>query len=136
VNKDSDLSDRINQQRLRNMLIDSLELWANPDLPRRFAAQHPSIHVPDEMANDAFDIYNDPAPYEARPEWAALTENEDTSFRRFQDAVDGVPQVDWTLELEHFLSSPTYQTVQNAALEALEVFMKRGRLSQNTEEWL
>ena len=134
MNTDLDLSDRIIQQRLRNLLIDSLKFWANADLPRRFAAQHPFIHVPDEMALDAFDFCNN-RPYETRPDWAALTENEDTSFRRFQDAVDSISQVEWTLGLEEFLASSAYHSVRTITQEALDIFMERGRLSQDTKEW-
>lgn len=126
---------RVLLQRVRNRLIEYLEVAASFEAQLAFQAQSPDLNVPNEIIQQWSDWVS--------PEWAneliapVFSEDELMAICQFQtiwqaiveDLVQPLP----TLQiLQH---SPLWEKLRYTAQQTLSIFMTRGRLSEeNVEE--
>lgn len=121
-------SRRVVEQRIRNRIIEYLELAGSFEAQREYDRAAP-IHVPYEVINqwqdwipslpwDLSDVYS-----------AAEIEALENVQRVWADAADAVPDDYPTLDSVQRL--PAWQRLRDEACAALEIFARRGRLSED-----
>ncbi len=123
---------RIVDQRIRNRIIEYLELASSFDAQRAYQARAP-VSVPSELINQWEDWVSDPnSPVFARPPFSAAEREAILSFHCVWDSVasatpDPLPPLEQTLQL------PQWSELRRAAERALCVFTVQGRLPEDRE---
>lgn len=129
-----DATDRLIEQRVRNRIIEYLELAASFEEQRRYERAVPIAHVPYEVINQWDDwVWTDPASNTynldiyAAAEVDALCHFWET-LAKVSDAVpDNYPA------LSDVQATPEWMLLRETAERALEVLMKRGKLPEDVE---
>ena len=129
------ISDQLPHQRIRNNIIDYLELAASVDEQRRFERDVPMACVPNEMIN----LWED-AVISTDVEWYSgpvFSPDENAAIRAFHIVWDQV--ADETPDpmppsIEALIGTEPWDRLAVAAREALSVFAVRGRFNAETEE--
>jgi hypothetical protein len=122
-------SDALVVQRIRNRIIEQLELCL-PEGQRQHLETYPFIYVPYEVING----WEDFAPSRAPSHFTIppFTAEELEAVARFHDVWSEVAALlpnDFP-PLEEVQSQPYWRTLGDAAKQALSVFAKRGKLSE------
>lgn len=123
------------QQRVRNGLIDYLELAASAEKQREYERRVPIAHAPNELINQWEDwVQADDLDWYAPP---VFSNEESEAIRRFHRVWEGV--ADQTPEpmphsIELLIGSPAWHRLMDAAQAALAVFLMRGRFDQDVEQ--
>ena len=126
-------SERVLLQRVRNHLIDYLEIAASFQAQQEFQAQSPQLHVATEVLEQWADWVS--------PNWQqelkapTFSESERDAITQFQaiwqdthnNLVRPLPV------LEYIQIAPAWQQLRVAAETCLQVFMQRGKLSDIEE---
>ena len=126
-------SERVVLQRIRNRILEYLETLASLDTQRVYAAQLPSVYLPYELINSWEDWVGAPRPrHFTSPVFSELERNAVESFYLEWDAAaSALPE--GSPPLEEVLAAPYWARLRDAATAALNVFMIRGRLSEDIE---
>ena len=120
-------------QRIRNRIIDSLQTLSSFDEQRRYAQTVPICYVPYELINGWEDWVDAPRPEHFTD--PVFTGSERDAIERFHAAWDEAARAlpkDYP-PLEEVLGAPYWAKLRGAALKALAIFLKRGRLSEDVE---
>ena len=127
-------SERVVEQRVRNRIIEYLELAASYEDQRDYEAAVPIAHVPYEVINQWEDnlphgptAIIEPTVYSAQ-ELDALKQFD----RVWRAAADEVP--DDYPTLEQVQSMDAWKRLRSEAAKALAVFARRGKLSEEHEQ--
>ncbi len=131
---DQELSQQLLHQRIRNRIIDYLELTASADEQRDYERRVPIAHVPNEMINqwedrvssDDLDLYGPPV----------FSDDERHALSRFNsvwlEVADETPDP-MPSSIELLLGTPAWARLMAEAQAALTVFEKRGRFDEEVE---
>jgi len=128
------VSDRVVRQRIRNRIIEDLELQASFELQRDYEAKVPVISAWEVIEGWHDWIYADPrleAPH------AVLTLDEVAALGPVHDCIEAA-----AIELRQFAyptmaqaqGLPTWTSLQGQSAIALAVLSQRGRMSEDSEE--
>jgi hypothetical protein len=128
---DNEVSAQLVLQRIRNRILDYLELASSRDAQLAYQAAAP-VPVAYELFNQWDDWFRGDPSSLADP---AFTEDERSALTRFHsalnEAADLVPQT--VPDLAIFQALPGWSIIQRAATEALCAFAHRGRLPEDAE---
>ncbi|MBC3875968.1 hypothetical protein [Undibacterium flavidum] len=127
-------SERTLLQRVRNQLIDYLEIAASFQAQQDFQTQAPQTHVATEVLEQWADWVS--------PNWQeelkapTFSEQERSAITEFQTIWQGTHNtlVRPLPALEYIQLAPAWQQLRVAAEDCLLVFMLRGKLSDDVEE--
>jgi hypothetical protein len=124
---------RLVEQRVRNRIIEHLELTASAEAQRKYQLDVPWVSVPVEIING----WEDSVSPESRPSLSGPVYSHDElsaidSFQLVWEAAsaDLPPQLP---PLEEWMAEPEWANLQRAAARALAVFMVRGRFPEDEE---
>ncbi|MEZ4222601.1 MAG: hypothetical protein R3B13_16795 [Polyangiaceae bacterium] len=117
-------------QRIRNRIVEYLELASCFDDQREYQARSP-VHVPNEVINQWEDWVRDPNDF-APPVFSAAECDAIKRYHAIWEDVANTTPVPLP-SLEDCMHMPQWQRLREAALDALTVFRVRGRLSENVE---
>ncbi|WP_374471198.1 hypothetical protein [Phenylobacterium sp.] len=129
------ISDQLLRQRIRNNIIDYLEMAASADEQRQFESAVPVACVPDEMINlwedsvtaTDWDWYSQPV----------FTPEENSAIRAFhkvwEQVADETPDP-MPRSIEDLIGTEPWDRLAQAAQKALSAFTRRGRFSGDNEE--
>jgi hypothetical protein len=121
-------------QRIRNRIIESLELASSFEAQRQYQVSVPYISVPTEVIEQWFDCVNNEEPLKSCPE-PVFSSEERQAVSRFHSKIKEVcrntPQ--FLPPLEELLTYPCWAELRVLAEESLTVFGRRGRLSEEIE---
>lgn len=126
-------SERVLLQRVRNQLIDYLEIAASFQAQQDFQAQAPETHVATEVLEQWADWVSPnwqeelKAPTFSEQERAAITQFQSIWLEAHTNLVRPLPV------LEYIQLAPAWQQLRIAAEACLQVFMVRGKLSDFEE---
>jgi hypothetical protein len=127
-------TEQLVQQRIRNRVIDYLELAASFDEQRRYELAAPIAHIPYEVINQWDDQFPqglqselDRSTVYTPDEAAALT-----AFRAVLDEVSRAVPDDFP-SLAKVQSMPAWADLRDAAARALAVLVRRGRMPEDRE---
>lgn len=127
-------SARVVEQRIRNRVMECLELAASFDEQRRYERAVPIAHVPYEVIEQWADNF----PREPRPDTDLLSvySTDEVAAIREVDAAcdaaaDALPDNYPSLDLAQAL--PEWATLRRVAEAALGVFVRRGRMPEDRE---
>jgi hypothetical protein len=123
------------QQRIRNEIIDYLQLAASAEAQRDYERRVPIAQVPAEMINmwedsvhaDRWDLYSPPV----------YSEEESEAMRGFHQVWLGVADEiahPTPHTIEALIGTPVWNRLMAAPFDAVAVFDRRGRLSDVAEE--
>ena len=120
----NEISDTLLNQRLRNRIIEVLEMFADEAFVEKFGTDEIIESWYDFVDEDRFEYINEPV----------FTKNEINSIKRFlnllESSFESVPTT-WTIsELDN---NKPWNNLVSAAKEELEIFMERGRLDEEKE---
>jgi len=124
---------RVVLQRIRNRMIEYLELASSFDDQRDYQSRAP-VHVPNEIINRWEDYVNDPCdpafttPTFSDAERVAIAKFHDT----WDDVADATPEP--LPDLDTLFGTREWKRLRDAAFESLQVFLRRGKLSEAEEE--
>jgi hypothetical protein len=125
---------RVVEQRIRNRVIEYLDLAASFDEQRKYAQQVPSVNVPNEVIN----MWEDNFPRDPRSDsnvLALYSSHEVGAIRRFHQVCEAVAEQvpdDWpTLEEAQGMSE--WGRLREEAAAARQVFARRGRMPEDLE---
>lgn len=127
-------SRRIVDQRVRNRVIEYLELAASFEDQLEYQRRAPIAWVPFEMINQWADWAGDGPPTLENQD-SAYTTGEVDAMRRFYDAWTAASEAlpdDWP-QLDEAHALPEWQVMATEAAATLEVFALRGRLPEDRE---
>lgn len=129
------ISDQLLRQRIRNNVIDYLEMAASADEQRQFERDVAIACVPGEMIN----LWEDAVP-DTNWEWYSVpvfSTDENAAIRAFhvvwEQVADETPNP-MPRSIEAFIGTRAWDRLAGAATEALSVFVVRGRFSGDNEE--
>jgi hypothetical protein len=126
-------SERVLLQRVRNHLIDYLEIAASFQAQQEFQAQSPQLHVATEVLEQWADWVSPnwqqelKAPTFSEPERDAITQFQAIWQDTHNNLVRPLPV------LEYIQLAPAWQQLRVAAEDCLRVFIQRGKLSDIEE---
>lgn len=132
-NSESNPTQRVIDQRVRNRVIEYLE-WASSEQHQREYQAAAPINV----ANEIFNQWEDWVRDETIDRFASpvFSISELAAIRRFHLAwnlsADETPDV--MPELHDFIGTPPWQRLRSAAESALQAFCLRGRFDEETED--
>lgn len=128
-------SERVIAQRMRNRMIEALDLAASFDKQLEYEANVPIAHVPSEVICWWEDSFMGPE-YADRYELPVYTPEEVAAMVRFHAVWDRVCEdLPGPLSpLRELFELEPWQRLRDAAAEALAVFMRRGKFSEDVEE--
>jgi hypothetical protein len=124
------VSKRIVLQRLRNRIIESLELAASHDSQLEYQKSAPLIDVPAQVINLWEDFVGD----DWRQHYTAgevFTAREIDAIASFHPVWDEIAQQAPDLPLDALIHTPAWLRLAKSAMAALEVFLERGRLPED-----
>ena len=127
-------SRRVVEQRVRNRVIEYLELAGSFEEQQEYERNVPIAHIPYEVIEQWRDSVRkdpreDPNPLDVYDE--AEVEAMGQFHAAWEDAVSAVPNSYPSLSQVQML--PEWARLRDAALSALSVFMKRGPMSEDHE---
>ncbi|ALN90951.1 hypothetical protein [Lysobacter gummosus] len=125
------MTDRIINQRIRNRIIEYLELAASFEEQSQYQAAAPYVHIPNEIINQWEDwVHADWREYMTAP---TFSHDEVDAIERFHTVWDAVAAdtPDPLPSLKILFGTQQWQRLASAAAEASAVFRVRGRLSEN-----
>jgi len=128
-------SERVVAQRIRNRVIEYLDLAGSFEAQRDYEMNVPIAHVPYEVINQWGDQFpQGPAREFARS--TAFSSDEQAAALAFDQVLEEVSRAipDDYPTLEAVQTMPAWHRLQQAALDAGAVFARRGRLSEVMEE--
>jgi hypothetical protein len=127
-------SARVVEQRLRNRVMESLELAASFEEQSRYELAAPIVHVPYEVINGFEDgVISDPR---TDPKvFSVYTVDEVAALGKYYDAWNVVADAlsDDFPPLAEVQSLPEWSDLREVAQATLAVFNRRGRLSEDRE---
>lgn len=117
-------------QRVRNRLIEYLEVAASFEAQQAFLAQSPDLDVPNEIIQQWSDWVS--------PDWRSelitpvFSENEMVAIQQFQTIWQAIAEdlVQPLPALSILQQSPLWEKLRFCAAQTLRIFMTRGRLSE------
>lgn len=120
-------------QRVRNGIIDYFELTSSFDDQREYQSRVPAVHIPHEIINQWEDWVSGPLdPALVEP---VFSTSERSAIGRFHavwdDVVKGTPNP--LPRLDDLFVTVEWQRLRDAAFAALQVFLVRGKLSENED---
>jgi hypothetical protein len=129
-----DASDRLIEQRVRNRIVEYLELAASFEDQRRYEQDVPIAYVPYEVINQWGDqVWRNPRenPYNGDIYDAAEVE----ALVRYQEFLEEVSRAlpDDYPPLIDVQATPEWQLLRDTAEHALGVLMKRGKFAEDRE---
>src|SRR5688572_29526686 len=125
-------SHQIVQQRIRNRIIEYLELAGSIEVQRRYEDEV-RISVPVEVMNQWEDWVKDAGdPFFSGP---VFSPGERTAIFKFQEAWERVSAAlpDPLPELDEILLEPSWEHLRLAAIDCLNVFIPRGKFPDEEE---
>jgi hypothetical protein len=128
---DDSISLHVLKLRIRNNIIDYLELASSPDEQREYERRVPIAQVPNEMINQWEDCVPD-ADFDwyCEPEYSL---DEQDAIRRFHQiwssVADETPD-EMPPTIGALIGTPVWQRLTDGAGEALRVFRARGRIDE------
>ena len=131
----SEISVVLLRQRIRNNIIDYLELAASPDEQREYERNVPIAQVPNEMINMWEDqVDSNDLDWYCPP---VFSPEENTAIRQFHEiwnrVADETPSpMPYTIEA--LIDTEPWSRLADAARRALDVFNQRGRFDSEVEE--
>lgn len=129
------ISPRELKLRIRNNIIDYLELASSPDQQREFERRVPIAHIPNEMIN----LWEDHVPdadfdWYSEPEFSLAEQSAIERFHGIWNSVaDETPDV-MPDTIETLIGTPVWQRLIDGATDALRIFQKRGRIDDASPE--
>jgi hypothetical protein len=119
-------------QRIRNRIVEYLELTSSFVAQREYQS-HTPVHVPHEIINQWEDCVPDPSdPAFAGPVFSVAERDAISRFHKVWDEMtSSTPEPLPTLDA--LFETAEWQRLRDSALEALQVFLVRGRLPENQE---
>lgn len=127
-------SRRLVAQRVRNRIIEALELSSSFEAQIEYRNNAPIAHVPAEVIEQ----WNDNMPSQMTdPQWDRVVFSPDerdaihTFHQTWDEVATATPTHAWTLEQAQ--SDPGWERLRTAAESALEAFDRRGRLPEDRE---
>jgi hypothetical protein len=128
---DNDVSSQLALQRVRNRILEYLELASSRDAQLAYQASAP-VSVVNELFNQWDDWFRGDPSSLVDP---VFTEDERSALTRFHfalnEAAELVPQT--VPDLAIFQALPAWLIIRRAATEALCAFAQRGRMSEDAE---
>jgi hypothetical protein len=119
--------------RIRNNIMDYLELASSASEQRDYERRVPIAHVPNEMINQWEDCVPDQDfEWYSQPEFSA---DEQAAIRRFTEVWESVTNETpnpMPSSIDSLIGTAVWQRLMDAAEEALGVFLQRGRISDTT----
>lgn len=119
--------------RIRNNIIDYLELASSPDEQRKYERRVPIAQVPSELLNQWEDCVPD-ADFEwySEPEYSLEEQGAMKRFHQVWESVaDDTPKI-MPHTIDALIGTPVWQRLIDGAKDALRVFGKRGRIDKAT----
>lgn len=129
-----DASDRLTEQRVRNRIIEYLELAASFENQRRYEQDVPIAHVPYEVINQWDDhVWIDPIENPHNRDVYDRAEVE--ALSRFQGVLEAVTAAvpDDYPTLSDVQGMPEWKLLRDAAEQALGVLMRQGKFPEDRE---
>lgn len=124
-------TERVVQQRVRNRIIEYLELASSFESQREYQEVAP-VHVPHEVVNQWEDWVRSPDDPLGEPVFSSAERAAVRAFHRvWQSVADSTPRR--LPDLEVLFGSPEWQLLRQAAADALAIFAVRGPLSEEDE---
>jgi hypothetical protein len=122
---------RVLKLRIRNGIMDYLELASSPSEQRDYERRVPIAHVPNEMINQWEDwVSDEDFDWYSEPEFSPAELDAIKRFHQIWESVaDETPDV-MPSSIEALLGTPVWQCLINGAADALSVFAARGRISE------
>lgn len=120
-------------RRIRNRIIEYLQLVANPEAQLDYQSGVPSAHVPSEIIDQWEDwVLGDPATWSEALSPEVYVSEEIEAMQRFHATWDAVVEAtpDPLPPLPETLKLAAWAELSCAASDALEVFSRRGRLPE------
>jgi hypothetical protein len=133
---DQPISRQLLQQRVRNRIMDYLQLAASADQQRDYERRVPIAQLPSEMINQWEDwVRDDDLNWYAAP---VFSQDESEAILTFHDVwsavADETPNpMPHTIDL--LIGTPVWNRLMIAAQAALAVFEKRGRFDEQVERF-
>ncbi len=132
---DPPVSTQLLRQRVRNGIMDYLELAASADEQREYERRVPIAQVPNEMINQWEDwVRADDLGWYSPP---VFSHEENEAIRSFHEVWEGVADETpnpMPHSIELFIGTPAWGRLMVAAQATLDVFIKRGRFDQDVEQ--
>lgn len=132
-NSESNPTQRVIDQRVRNRIIEYLE-WASSEQHQREYQAAAPVNVASEILNQWEDWVRDETIGLFSP--PVFSASELAAIRRFHMAwnmrADDTPEV--MPDLQDFIGTPPWQRLRSAAESALQAFRLRGRFDEETED--
>lgn len=127
-------SDRVVSQRVRDRIIEYLELVSSFDAQVAYQRRAPSVNVPTEVINQWEDRYN-----ADRPEWCSPPVYTKAEARALANShAELIAVCDETGDLnepiEEVVQFPAWSRLRDEARSALSVLSRRGRFSEDVED--
>jgi hypothetical protein len=119
--------------RIRNNIIDYLELASSPAEQREYERRVPIAHVPDEMIIGWEDCVPDQDfEWYSPPEFSADERGAIERFTQVWETVADETPDPMPSAIESLIGTPVWQRLMDGARDALSVFLVRGRISETT----
>jgi hypothetical protein len=131
--KNDNPSKRVVSQRIRNRIIEHLEVVASFDEQRQYQDRVPWVHVPNEVICGWGDSVHEhwlptyTTPVYTADETAAILQFDSVLKSSLRELPHDLP------ELEVLFQDPIWQRLRDGASAALAVFRQRGKLSEEIE---
>jgi hypothetical protein len=134
---DQKISRQLLQQRIRNRIIEYLELAASAERQRDYERRAPIAQVPGEMINQWADVVHaDNWDWYSQPVFSI---EESEAIRAFHDVwlavADETPEP-MPHTIEALIGTPAWNRLMAAARDTLQVLSLRGRFDEEIEERL
>lgn len=129
-----DPSERIVQQRIRNRVIEYLELASSYEDQQRYEREVPIAHVPYEVINQWGDNFPQGPDAEFRRS-DVFSRDEITAITRFHEVLEAVTSAvpDDFPTLEAVQAMPAWDRLRGAAAATHFVLMRRGKMPEDRE---
>jgi hypothetical protein len=124
--------DRIVLQRMRNRIIESLELASSHEVQSEYQRKVPLVDV----AAEVFNQWEDWVPKDWRRHYMAgdvFTSAEIAAIAAFEIVWDEIASELPELPLAALMPMPGWQRLADAAAASLRIFLERGRLPEDSE---
>ncbi len=118
------------QRRVRNRIIEYLELVCDKSTQLRLQAEVPYV----SMVNELINMWEDWVPYHPKGHYAGnvFSAEEEDSMIRYHSIWDSVAErIVLVSSLDEFVEMEEYDELTEAAERTLSVFMKRGKMSED-----
>ena len=128
-----EISEILLAQRIRNRIIEYLELASSFEEQLAYQANTPIAHVASEVINQWEDSVHDPNDaFFAEPVFSKAEQEAIKAFHGIWDRVAG-DTPDPLPELSVLIEGEPWQRLREAAVRALKIFQRRGKLDEDKE---